>query len=282
MASAPINPTNLTPPRVALIDDRTGAISREWYRFFLSLLTATQNNQDETLLAPDTSSLLASYDAVFAEAIQGLESAPDCCSETANVDAKVDALAQATSVTPPAATESDIADIQTQLQALALSPPPKQYLTPRYGSFYDTTTQTAAAINTAYAMTFNKTDLSNGVTIGSPTSRIYVDRSNVYNVQFSAQLDKTAGGVGLIWIWLRKNGTNVPDSAGQIRIQGNNAETLAAWNYIIQLNAGDYIELMWEVDDTSVQILYDPATAVHPAVPSVILTVTDNVSSLEV
>jgi hypothetical protein len=282
MASAPINPTNLTPPRVALIDDRTGAISREWYRFFLSLLTATQNNQDETLLAPDTSSLLASYDAVFGEAIQGLESAPDCCSETANVDAKVDALAQATGVTPPAATESDIADIQTQLQALALSPPPKQYLTPRYGSFYDTTTQTAAAINTAYAMTFNTTDLSNGVTIGSPTSRIYVDRSNVYNVQFSAQLDKTAGGVGLIWIWLRKNGTNVPDSAGQIRIQGNNAETLAAWNYIIQLNAGDYIELMWEVDDTSVQILYDPATAVHPAVPSVILTVTDNVSSLEV
>lgn len=282
MASAPINPTNLTPPRVALIDDRTGAISREWYRFFLSLLTATQNNQDETTLPPDTNSLLASYDAVFAEAIQGLESAPDGSTAAADVDAKVDALAQATSVTPPAATESDIADIQTQLQALALSPPPKQYLTPRYGSFYDTTTQTAAAINTAYAMTFNKTDLSNGVTIGSPTSRIYVDRSNVYNVQFSAQLDKTAGGVGLIWIWLRKNGTNVPDSAGQIRIQGNNAETLAAWNYIIQLNAGDYIELMWEVDDTSVQILYDPATAVHPAVPSVILTVTDNVSSLEV
>lgn len=280
--AGPINPTNLTPPRVALIDDRTGAISREWYRFFLSLLTATQDSQQTTDLAPDTSALLASYDAVFSEAIQGLESAPDGNTAAADVDAKVNALAQATGVTPPAASESDIANIQTQLQALALSPPPKQYLTPRYGSFYDTTTQTAAAINTAYAMTFNTTDLSNGVTRGSPTSRIYVDRSNVYNVQFSAQLDKTAGGVGLIWIWLRKNGTNVPDSAGQIRIQGNNAETLAAWNYIIQLNAGDYIELMWEVDDTSVQILYDPATAVHPAIPSVILTVTDNVSSLEV
>lgn len=279
---AAINPTQLTPPRVALIDDRTGAISREWYRFFLSLLTATQQTQDETFLAPDADSLLASYDAVFAGAIQGLESAPDGSTAAADVDAKVDGLTQAIGSTPPGASESDIADIQTQLQALALSPPPKQYLTPRYGSFYDTTTQTAAAINTAYAMTFNTTDLSNGVTIGSPTSRIYVDRSNVYNVQFSAQLDKTAGGAGLIWVWLRKNGTNVPDSAGKIRIQGNNAETLAAWNYIIQLNAGDYIELMWEVDDTSVQILYDPATAVHPVIPSVILTVTDNVSSLEV
>lgn len=58
--AAPLNPTQLTPPRVALIDDRTGAISREWYRFFLSLLTATQNNQDEASLAPDADSLLAS------------------------------------------------------------------------------------------------------------------------------------------------------------------------------------------------------------------------------
>lgn len=282
MALAPINPTQITPPRVALIDERSGAISREWYRFFLSLLTATQTNQEETELAFDAASLLASYDAVFGEAIQGLESAPDCCSETANADAKINALAQATGVTPPAASESDLAAIQSQLQALALTPPPKEFRTPRYGSFYDTTIQTAAAINTAYAMTFNTTDLSVGVTLGSPTSRVYVDRANVYNVQFSAQVDKTAGGVGLVWVWLRKNGVNVPDSAGQIRIQGNNAEILAAWNYIIELNAGDYIELMWEVDDTSVILLAEVASAIHPSVPSVILTVTDNVSSLEV
>lgn len=180
------------------------------------------------------------------------------------------------------ATIDDIASLQAQITALQLTPPPREYRTPRYGSFYDTTTQTAAAINTAYAMTFNTTDLSVGVTRGSPTSRIYVDRPNIYNVQFSAQLDKTSGGVALVWIWLRKNGVNVPDSAGQIRIQGNDAEILAAWNYIIQLNAGDYIELMWEVDDTSVIILAEPASAVHSSVPSVILTVTDNVSSLEV
>lgn len=94
------NPTQLTPPRVAFIDERSGAISREWYRFFLSLLTAVQTNQAETELAPDTNALLASYDAVFSEAIQGLESAPDCCSETASLDAKIDALAQALEVTP--------------------------------------------------------------------------------------------------------------------------------------------------------------------------------------
>jgi hypothetical protein len=183
---------------------------------------------------------------------------------------------------PASASQEQIDNLQDQIAALQQTPPPKEFRTPRYGSFYDTTTQTAAAINTAYAMTFNTTDLSVGVTRGSPTSRIYVDRPNVYNIQFSAQLDKTSGGVGLVWIWLRKNGVNVADSTGQIRIQGNDAELVVGWNYIAQLNAGDYIELMWEVDDTSVQILYDPATAVHPAVPSVILTVTDNVSTLEV
>lgn len=185
-------------------------------------------------------------------------------------------------VAPSPASQEQIDNLQQQISALQQLPPPKEFRTPRYGSFYDTTIQTAAAINTAYAMTFNTTDLSQGVYRGTPTSRIYVDRQNVYNVQFSAQVDKTSGGVALVWIWLRKNGVNVPDSAGQIRIQGNDAEILAAWNYIIQLNAGDYIELMWEVDDTSVILLAEVASAIHPSIPSVILTVTDNVSTLEV
>lgn len=170
--------------------------------------------------------------------------------------------------------------LQTEIQNLSVSPSyTPQLVRHRYGSFADTTIQTAAAINTAYAITFNTTELSQGVTRGTPTSRIYVDTLNTYNIQFSAQLDKTAGGVGLVWIWLRKNGVNVPDSTGQIRIQGNNAEVLAAWNYVIELNAGDYIELMWEVDDTSVILLAEAASAVHPSVPSVILTVTNNISS---
>ena len=151
-----------------------------------------------------------------------------------------------------------------------------------YGSFYDTTDQTAALINTAYGMTFNTTELSYGVTIGSPTSRVYVDRANVYNIQFSAQFINTGGGANRVWIWLRKNGTDVTQSATVIRIQGNNTENVAAWNFLLQLNAGDYFELMWEVDSTDVSLHADPATAIHPAVPSIILTVTDNVSSLEV
>jgi hypothetical protein len=101
MALAPINPTQLTPPRVAFIDERSGAISREWYRFFLSLLTATETNQQEVELAPDTGSLIASYDAMLETLAQATASQPDALSFAVAVDSKVDALSYAFEVTPP-------------------------------------------------------------------------------------------------------------------------------------------------------------------------------------
>lgn len=181
------------------------------------------------------------------------------------------------------ASQLDAATLESRLQALECLPPPKQHRNPRYGSFSDSTTQAAAAINTAYPIAFNTTDLSNGVYLGSPTSRIYVDTANVYNIQFSAQVDLTSGATSLVWFWLRHNGTlDVPDSTGKIRIQGNDSELVASWNYLIELNAGDFVELMWETDDTSAVLLAEGASAVHPAIPSVIVTVSDNISALGV
>jgi hypothetical protein len=99
MALSPINPTQLTPPRVALIDERSGAISREWYRFFLSLLTSTQSNQEETTLGPDTASLLATYDAMLASATQASEVASD--GMVASLESSLNNLQNAFGVTPP-------------------------------------------------------------------------------------------------------------------------------------------------------------------------------------
>ena len=154
--------------------------------------------------------------------------------------------------------------------------PPKRS---RFGSFYDTTTQTAAVINTAYMVTFNTTDLSEGVYLGSPTSRIYADTEGVYNFQFSAQLDKTSVGVGVVDIWYRLNGADVANSATRIRIQGINAETVAAWNFLVRMKAGDYFELAWAVDNTNCQITASPAAAPHPGIPSVLLSVTNNIGA---
>jgi hypothetical protein len=146
-----------------------------------------------------------------------------------------------------------------------------------YGSFYDTTIQTALTSTTGYAFKLNTTAESYGVLIenngsGNPT-HIKVLNSGVYNIQFSAQLDKSSGSTAVIEIWLRKNGINVPDSATIVSIQGTNAETVPAWNFMLSLNANDYIELMWRTDDIDLLILYEPLTSIRPAIPSLIITV---------
>lgn len=143
-----------------------------------------------------------------------------------------------------------------------------------YGSFYDSTTQTAAAVNTAYAMSFSTTVSANGVSIGSPSSRIYVANTGVYNIQFSAQLDKASGATGHIYIWLDINGSTVANSATVVAIQGTSAESVAAWNFVVPLTAGQYFRLMWSTDDTNIQLTAAAAAAPVPAIPSVILTVT--------
>lgn len=178
---------------------------------------------------------------------------------------------------------SDVSDIAPPVVQVTAQPdimPPviNEVRRKRYGAFHSTVTQTAAAINTAYPMTLNTTTISFGVYTGTPNSRIYIDTEGFYNFQFSAQLHKIAGGVGAIYIWARVNGVDIPDSATKIRIQGNNAETVGAWNFVLPINAGDYFELVWSTDDTSCEILALPASAPVPALPSLILTVTDNIS----
>jgi len=150
-----------------------------------------------------------------------------------------------------------------------------------YGSYYDTTTQSIAVINTAYAITLNSVaskindgPMQYGIYRGTPTSKVYVDRSANYNIQFSLQLYSSSASAKNVSIWLRVNGTDVPDSATVITITGNAVATVAAWNFVINLTAGDYFELMWAADSTNVTIKSSAASGVVPAIPGVILTVT--------
>ena len=158
--------------------------------------------------------------------------------------------------------------------ASLLGPVGGKYLKFPYGAFHDTTTQTAAATGTAYAVTFNSTDLSNNVSVGSPTSRIVVNDDGIYNFQFSLQLDKSSGAAGHTYIWARINGSDVANSASEVAIQGTTAETIAAWNFVLEMGAGDYFQLMWSVDDTNIQIKAATAASPVPAIPSAILTAT--------
>lgn len=174
-----------------------------------------------------------------------------------------------------------LGQLATAVEGLQMSPPPREFKRARYGQFLDTTTQIPAAINTPYAITFNTTDVSNGVFLGTPSSRVIVDTEGVYNFLFSIQLDKTSGGTGIFWVWPRINGVDVPNSNSQVQIQGNNAEQLVTVGYFFELKANDYVQIMYAVSDTSVQVEAFPASAFYPSVPSIILTVSNNIKGVQ-
>ena len=144
-----------------------------------------------------------------------------------------------------------------------------------YGAFSDSTTQTITA-NTATPMTFNTTEESFGVAIGSPTSRIVIANPGTYNIQFSAQIDKTDGGSDDVTIWLRIDGSDVPRSATDLTLRGNNERVVAAWNLVYTFAASQYFQLMWSSPDASMRLKSEGTSSspTRPAVPSVILTVT--------
>jgi len=146
-----------------------------------------------------------------------------------------------------------------------------------HGSFYDTTTQTNPVANTVNLMKFNSVyDTNDGTqyAIKKDTSKVYITQTGVYNIQFSAQLDKTSGGADAVYIWIRINGQNVAHSATKVVIDGPNNEIVAAWNWVLTLKTNDYIELAWQSADTAVVLLAAPVSGNIPQIPSVILTVT--------
>jgi hypothetical protein len=240
----------------------------------------------------DINDLLNDQSAIEGEVNEALGQIENV-SRVASINALTAELVQTVGVNAASNTQALAAleAIGQALQVIALAPPvqpviPYEDVSPpitprkriRSGMFYDTTTQTAAAINTAYSVTYNTTSITEGVYLGSPTSRIYVDEPGRYNVQFSVQIDKTSGGTALFYIWVAVNGTDVTDSGSQIQIQGNDAEIFSAANFFLDLKAGDYVELKWAVSDTSVQLQYFAASAFAPAIPSIIVTVANNIN----
>ena len=154
----------------------------------------------------------------------------------------------------------------TQISNRLQSPTP-------HASYFDTTTQTNPVASAVNLFTYNSVETEFQVTRGTPTSKIYVNDTGIYNFQFSAQLDKTGGGKASIWIWPRINGVNVPDSATKIVIQGSTDEVVPAWNFLLVMKAGDYFELAWQSNDTGVIVLAEAAASNYPGIPSIILTV---------
>lgn len=227
------NITQIPAPRVPFIDERTGLVSREWFRFL--------NNQ-----------YVLTGGGTTATSIADLELTPALASnvedEVAVLRSQIDGIYKEPPITPltPVSFGSFYS---TDTQAA-------------------TTINTAKAItynnaDTAYGIYRDPGD----------SSKIKVSRPAIYNVQFSIQLDKTSGGTGNFYIWPAINGTAVANSASLIQIQGNNSEIFSAANFFVPLSNGDYFQLYFSVNDLSVQLQHFAASAPVPAIPSIILTV---------
>jgi hypothetical protein len=138
-----------------------------------------------------------------------------------------------------------------------------------YGRFAGLSTQTAAAIATAYKVVFDATYLNSGVTMVSTTDAT-VTATGIYNFQYSLQFLKATAGPGEYYFWVRVNGTNVVVSARGVTVTNNGIYAIGVGNIILSLNAGDYFTLMWSVSDVGCQLVAIPGT---PDLPSSTLTV---------
>ena len=227
------NTTNIPAPRVPFIDERTGLISREWFRYLnnVFVLTGSGTTQITTAdleLTPALAATVEDMVPVLESEIQALKIEPR----------------------PPELTPVSFGSFySTQTQVAA-------------------TINTATAItfnnaDTAYGIYRDPGD----------NTKIKVSRPAIYNVQFSIQVDKTSGGTANFYIWPAINGTAVANSASLIQIQGNNSEIFSAANFFLPLSNGDYFQLYFSVSDLSAQLQYFAASSPVPAIPSIILTV---------
>jgi hypothetical protein len=142
-----------------------------------------------------------------------------------------------------------------------------------YAKYKSNQTQTPALANTPYAVTFNVTEIQSGISLVD-SSKITCSQSGLYSFDFRLQVTSTNSSQKNIYVWARKNGTDVPDSATKVSISGNGSELAPSWSFVYTMQTGDYFQLMYAVDNTALLINAPTQTAFCPSTPSAEIKVT--------
>ena len=330
------NYTNITPPRVPIVNDQTGYMSREWYRWFYNLFVATGGNTQGVIqpeyggtgtgTVPKDGQLLIGNSISNVYNVADLGTGPGIATSVGHGTLEIENTgvlsfsADSTGLTPATATTGDVTlggvlnethggtnqstyatgDLLYASAANTLSKFNKPSATaimtmssagvpawkiPKYGAFHDTTASQTAAANTPTAITYNATDYSDGVSIGTPTSRVVINTAGLYNIQFSIQFTNSAVIDDAV-VWLRVNGNNIANTSswGAVPAKhgGTNGSLIMALNIFYQFAANDYFELVWMTVNGTTSITTIPESLVapiYPASPGVILTVSDNIAA---
>jgi hypothetical protein len=136
-----------------------------------------------------------------------------------------------------------------------------------------TSDQIAASINTAYALTYTSS-AADGITNGTPASRLVFEEAGQYMISFSAQISSTSSSTVNFWFWPRVNGVDVAGSTMKNALHQNGATLVVSRSVIFNFAAGDYLEAMWAVDSTSGFLDATAATAFAPAAPASTIAIT--------
>ena len=145
-----------------------------------------------------------------------------------------------------------------------------------YGAWSDSTDQTGST-TAGTAITYNTQDISDGVTLVD-NSKLTVPNTGIYDLQFSAQFKNVSNSQQIVTIWIKINGSDLANSATNVTIPARKSAGIfgygvAAWNFFFDLNSADYIQMYWLPESTDVTLEALPSTALHPAIPSIIVTV---------
>lgn len=142
-----------------------------------------------------------------------------------------------------------------------------------YGEFTKTTDATPAAIDTAYTLTFDNTEIAEGISIGSPASRIVVSQSGLYQFNATIQITSNNANAKNVRVWFRKNGSDIANTSRLVTININGGYVPVTMSEFFSLAAGDRVEIAYASNDTGITVDNVAATAFAPAAPAVVLAV---------
>jgi hypothetical protein len=136
---------------------------------------------------------------------------------------------------------------------------------------YSTLQTLSGSANVSQSIYFDTTGVQFGVSLVDNT-KLTVANPGTYNIQFSAQLEAD-GGADNVFIWFKKNGTNIAGSASEVELD-NNKENIMTVNILDTAVANDYYEIAWQNANNNGRLLYQAASGNVPSTPSVIATIT--------
>lgn len=141
------------------------------------------------------------------------------------------------------------------------------------GSWYSTQDQESTATNTEYIMTVNNTIFARDIVVVD-NSKFKVSQAGIYNLQFSAQVYNSDGGGGsaAMEIWLKKNGTAVPETGTRLSVTPNHPYVVASWNFFVEMAVDDYLQLAWDTNTAGINLKKNTTITPGSDIPSVIVT----------